>query len=245
MYDLKSQLGIKSYSFRSIPDNADVAKAVKYCEVDGLDISGCHVDYGSVEEQERLIATYREAGVRLSGLGVVYLKDDEAFNRRFFEFAKRSKIDVLSCSFLLEGHEESFRNAVRLADEYDVRMAIHNHGGRDWLGNTTALKYALSRTSPRFGLCLDTAWCLQAGEDPLQWLETFGDRLFALHFKDFTFNQKGEWQDTIVGEGAFDLDAFLCKLATLEFNGSAVVEFEGENPVEQSKACIKAIRARL
>ena len=245
MYDLKSQLGIKSYSFRSIPDNADVAKAVKYCEVDGLDISACHVDYDNAEAQERTIATYREAGVRLSGLGVIYLRDDEAFNRRFFEFAKRAQIKVVSCSFLLEGHEAAFRSAVRLAEEFDVRMAIHNHGGKDWLGNTAALQYALKHTSPHFGLCLDTAWCLQAGEDPLKWLDLFGERLYALHFKDFAFDQNGKWQDTIVGDGALDLDAFLKRLATLDFQGSAVVEFEGENPVEQSKACVKAIRARL
>ena len=42
MFDLKNQLGIKSYSFRHITDNADVAAAVKECEVDGIDLSACH-----------------------------------------------------------------------------------------------------------------------------------------------------------------------------------------------------------
>ncbi len=245
MYDLKSQLGIKSYSFRSISDNADVAKAVKYCEADVIDLSACHVNYDSAEEQERAIATYRDAGVRIAGIGVVYLKNDESFNRRFFEFARRAGCGVVSCSLPLEGLESAIRLTERLAEEYDVRAAIHNHGGKDWLGNTGALQYVLGKTSERIGLCLDTAWCLQAGEDPIKWLDTFQGRIHALHFKDFSFNAKGQWQDTIVGEGALDLGTFLGKFATIGFDGPAVVEFEGENPVEQSKACVKAIRAAL
>ncbi|PTY05385.1 sugar phosphate isomerase/epimerase [Verrucomicrobia bacterium LW23] len=247
MFDLSNQLGIKTFSFRHITDNAEVAAAVKRCGVSSIDISGTHINYDDVDQQEKAIATYRNAGVAITGNGVVYVKNDEAFARRFFEFAKRagSDCDVVSCSFEPQDHLQVLAMLDRLAEEYGKRVAIHNHGGYNWLGSSAALKYVLANSSERVGICIDTAWCLQAGEDPLKWLELFGQRLYGIHFKDFTFTPKGKWQDTIIGEGSLDLPVFLEKFLALPFNGSAVVEFEGPDAVEQTAKCIAALRAKL
>lgn len=245
MFDLKTQLGIKSFSFRSITDNTTVVAAVKQCGVNAIDLSACHIDYDDITAQEQAIAIYQKAGICISGIGVVNLRNDEPFNRRFFAFARMADCETISCSFPPENHESILHIAEKLADEYGMRLAIHNHGGMNWLGNSTALRYVLAKVGPRFGICLDTAWCLQAGEDPLAWMAAFADRIYAVHFKDFVFDQRGKWKDTIVGEGALDLGAFLTKFTASPFQGSAVVEFEGEDAVSQSKACIEAIRARV
>jgi len=245
MSDLKNQLGIKSYSFRHLTDNADVAAAVKECEVNVIDLSGCHVNYDDVAAQKRVLATYGEAGVRISGIGVVGFKNDAAFNRKIFDFARLAGCRVISCSLPPGDHEAILRGLEALAEEYGVVLAIHNHGGKDWLGNSAILQYLLGKTTPRVGLCIDTAWCLQAGEDPVQWLELFGARTYAAHFKDFIFHPRGGWEDVIVGQGALNLPKFLAKFATLPAIESAVVEFEGENAVGQSRECVRAIRALL
>ncbi|MDF3058938.1 MAG: sugar phosphate isomerase [Rariglobus sp.] len=242
-FDLDARLGVKSYSFRHIKENPEVAAAVKQCAVKVIDLSACHVNYDDPAQQEQVIAAYRDAGVTISGIGVVTLKNDEVFNRRFFEFARRAGCGLVSCSLDPDAHEDTLRLTRTLCDRYGMRIAIHNHGGKHWLGNSTMLDYLFRRTGPEVGLCLDTAWCIQAGESPLTWLERFGDRLYGLHLKDFTFEPKGTYHDTVVGEGALDLPAFLKALRTAPALESAVVEYEGDDAVGMTARCVKAIRA--
>lgn len=242
-FDLDARLGVKSYSFRHIKENPDVAAAVKQCEVLGIDLSACHVNYDDRAQQEQAVAAYRDAGVTISGIGVVTLKNDEAFNRRFFEFARLAGCGLVSCSLDIDGYEDILRLARALCDRYGIRIAIHNHGGKHWLGNSTMLDYLFRRTGPEVGLCLDTAWCLQAGESPQTWVERFGDRLYGLHLKDFTFDPKGGYSDTVVGQGALDLPAFLKALRTAPALESAVVEYEGDDAVGMTHRCVQAIRA--
>ncbi len=245
MFDLKNQLGIKSYSFRHLTANADAAAAVKECEVNVIDLSGCHVNYDDAAAQKRTFATYDEAGVRISGIGVVGFKNDPVSNRKIFDFARLAGCRVISCSLPPDDHVAILRGLEGLAEEYDVVLALHNHGGKDWLGNAASLRYVLGQTTNRVGLCIDTAWCLQAGDDPVKWLELFGERTYAAHFKDFIFHPRGGWEDVIVGQGALNLPEFLAKFATLPAIESAVVEFEGENAVGRSRECVRAIRALL
>lgn len=242
-FDLAHELGVKSYSFRHIKESADVAAAVRSCDSDGIDLSACHVNYDDTAQQEQALAVYRAAGVRVSGIGVVGLRPDDAWNRRFFEFARRARCGVVSFSFEPDDHETTLRSAEKLCEEFNVRGAIHNHGGYNWLGNSTMLDYIFKRTSQRIGLCLDTAWCLQAGESPVVWLEKFGAKLYGLHLKDFLFSEKGRSRDTIVGSGSLDLPEFLKVFKTLPFTGSAVVEYEGDDAVDATRRCVAAIRA--
>lgn len=242
-FDLARNLGVKSYSFRHITDNADVAAAIARCGSAGVDLSACHVNYDDPAQQERVVATYREAGVRISGIGVVHMRTETAHNLRFFEFARRAGCTVVSCTFPLADHETILRGLEELCARYGMRIAIHNHGGTDWLGNIHALDYVFGRTSPAIGLCLDTAWCIQAGGDPVAWLEKFGPRLHALHLKDFSFDPAGRFRDTIVGDGALKLPEFLETFRALPFDGSAVVEYEGDDAVEATGRCIAAVRA--
>ena len=245
MFDLQNDLGVKSFSFRSIKENADVAQAVLQCGVNSVDLSGCHIDYDDPAAQAAAIATYRDAGVRISGIGVVQLKNDEAFNRRYFDFAQQAGCEVVSVNFQPAEHESVLAMLERLCDGYGMRAAIHNHGGKHWMGNATMIDYMLQRSSKAVGLCLDTAWCIQAGEDPVNWLEKYGDRLYAIHFKDFTFEPNGQFHDTVVGEGALDIAATLDAFLALPFDGSAVIEYEGDDAVEASRQCVEAIRAYL
>ena len=62
-----------------------------------------------------------------------------------------------------------------------VRLGIHHHGGGHWLGNSPALRWVSSQSSARFGLCLDTAWALDSGEDPVAMIMEFGPRVHLLH----------------------------------------------------------------
>ena len=124
-------------------------------------------------------------------------------------------------------------------------MGIHNHGRKHRDGSVAALEAILSDTSSNIGLCLDTAWMLDSGEDPVDVAKKFKDRLYSLHIKDFVFDRAGKPSDAIVGEGNLKLDALNSFLMEIDYGGTYTLEYEGDidNPVPTTKACVEAIRA--
>ena len=242
MFDLKNRLGVKSWSFREIKDNIECAKAIRYCGASVVDLSGSHIDYAAPDTWDACIAAYRDNGVTFDGVGAISMTPDEINDRKFFEFAKKSNSKLVSVSFAPDGWEVTVRILERLSEEYGIPVAIHNHGGYNWLGNSTMLRYVFNRTSRRIGLCLDTAWCMHVErENPIGWLNLFGNRTYGFHFKDFLWTREGKHEDVIVGEGALDLKGLLERVKTLENIQSAVVEYEGADAVERTKKSIENI----
>jgi sugar phosphate isomerase/epimerase len=239
--NLKSDLGVKGYCFRGDPNNATVAAKVKECGVNRIDLSRAQLDFKDARLHEPAIDAYRSAGIKIVGIGVVPFDADEAGETQYFEFCRKAECRTISCTFAPESLEQSLAYVQNLCKRYDMRAAIHNHGGGDWLGNSRMLSYILKKTDPQVGICLDTAWCFQAGENPLQWLEKFSDRIYAIHYKDFLFESRGEHRDVIIGKGCLDLKAFIQGIKAIDFDGPAVIEYEGdvENPVPALKQCVQ------
>jgi sugar phosphate isomerase/epimerase len=122
-------------------------------------------------------------------------------------------------------------------------VGIHNHGGYDWLGSGTMLEHVFKNTSERIGLCIDTAWCLQARQDPVKWAEQFNGRLYGAHLKDFIFERTGEPKDVIVGTGNLKLKEFLALAFKAPKFTAATLEYEGdvENPNPKLKECVAMV----
>lgn len=245
--NLKTDLGVKGFCFRGYPDNSTVAAKVKECGVDCIDLSRCQLDFKDPALHDPAIAAYRSVGVRIVGIGVLKFDDDQAGETQNFEFCKKAGCATVSCTFAPETIEASLAYVQKLCDRYGMRAAIHNHGGKDWLGNSQILTHLLKKSSPQIGLCLDTAWCFQAGENPMQWLEKFSDRIYAVHYKDFLFEPRGGHRDVIIGQGCLDLKAFIQGLKNINFDGPAVIEYEGdvENPVPALQQCVQEMRKLL
>ncbi|MBQ9503064.1 MAG: sugar phosphate isomerase/epimerase [Lentisphaeria bacterium] len=244
MFDLKKNIGIKTFSFREIKDNAACAETILRCGSTVADLSGAHVNYDDPSGWESVIAAYRSRGVDIVGIGAVSMHPEEDWNRRYFEFCRKSGAKLVTFSFPMEDWEKSAASVEKLSEEYHIPAAIHNHGGYDWLGNSTALGYVFKRTSPRIGLCLDTAWCLHIErEDPVGWMKKFKDRIYGFHFKDFLWEPRGKHRDTVVGEGALDLPGVLAAFKELPHVRCAVLEYEGKDAEESTRRSIANIRA--
>lgn len=245
MTDIKSALGIQSYCFRHFKENAVVIEKLKSCGVDKIELCGVHADFKDESSFTEVLRQYADGGVEIVSIGVQNLNDEPENERKYFEFAKRAGAKFMSCSFKIDSAPHCFESAEKLSLEYDIKLAIHNHGGYDWLGNSTMLEKVFSLTGENIGLCLDTAWALQAGENPLQWIEKFGSRLYGVHIKDFIFDRAGKGEDVVVGTGNLDLPQLLKDLEVASFDGYAVLEYEGdvENPVPALQECVKAVRA--
>ncbi len=244
MIDVAGELSVQSWCFRHFTEHEQAIERIKACGLSQVELSGAHIDFSDEASFDEAIAAYRDGGMPIPSIGVVKITPDESEARKPFEFARKAGASVLSVDFPVGGAAEAYRVAERLAEAYDVRLGIHNHGGRHWLGNAQTLEQVFAETGERIGLCLDTAWALDAGEDPVAMAERFGDRLFGLHLKDFVFDRARRPEDVVVGTGNLDLPALYGVLKGLDFGGVCVLEYEGdvEDPVPAVSECVQAVR---
>jgi len=247
MIDLKENLGVQSYCFRNFKDNKVVAKMVKEVGVNKIELCGVHVDFFDVSKFKEIISIYNDEGVNIYSIGVQRFSNNETNEKKYFEFVKMCGGKYISADFDISRIFDCFKIAEKLAEEYDVKIAIHNHGGRHWLGNIQTLEYIFKNTSERIGLCLDTAWALDSGIDPINMIEKFNKRLYSLHLKDFIFERDRKPVDVVFGEGNIDIDKILEKLKEINFSGPLIIEYEGspENPVPAIKKGIENFLKKL
>jgi sugar phosphate isomerase/epimerase len=244
MIDLGKELGVQSYTFRHFKDNAAMIAKCKESGVRNVELCGIHVDFNDEARFADVVSLYKSQGMKIVSIGVQGMANDPAKERKYFEFVKKAGARFMAVTFDLNSTPACYRTAEKLADEYDIRLAIHNHGGRDWLGCARMLSYVMANTSPRIGLCLDTAWALDSREDPVKMARDFGKRLYGLHVKDFVFDRARKPQDVVVGTGNLNLAALAQTMRDVDFNGYAVLEYEGdvENPAPAVKKCVEAVK---
>lgn len=239
------ELGVQSFCFRHFKDNATTARLVKQCGLSRIELCGVHVDFQAPDTFEQVIKTYRDAGVEIVSIGVSGMAADEGRERNHFEFCKACGAKFMAVSFAIEAVPDCFRTAEKLSEEYGVLLGIHNHGGGHWLGSTQALEWVFKSTNARIGLCLDTAWALDAGQDPVAMAEKFAGRLYGVHIKDFVFDRAGRPEDVVVGTGNLELKKLIEAMVAAGFAGAVVLEYEGdvEDPVPALTKCADAVRA--
>jgi sugar phosphate isomerase/epimerase len=238
-------LGVQSYCFRHFKDNKEVAQLVRQCGLERIELCAVHVDFGKPETFESVIADYHAAGVAIGSIGVQSFKDDPRAERNSFEFARAAGARDISVTFGIDSAPQCYRTAEKLADEYDMSLGIHNHGGYDWLGNIPSLQHVFANSSKRIGLCLDTAWALDAGHNAVDMAQRFADRLYGVHIKDFIFDRARRPEDVVVGSGNLDLPRLMQLINANPATHYAVLEYEGdvENPVPALQQCVAAVRA--
>jgi inosose dehydratase len=240
-----ASLGVQSWCFREFKERSRLIAKVKECGLAHVELCGVHADFSDEPSFDRVIGELRDAGIAIVSIGVQHFAGDEARERKYFEFAKRCGAGVISADFSPDPTLAGFRSAERLASAYGIRLAIHNHGGRHWLGNASVLAAVFAATSPSIGLCLDTAWALDAGEDPVAMARTFAQRLYGVHVKDFTFDRARRPHDVVVGAGNLDLPKLLAAIDAAPGLASCVIEYE-EDPQDPAPAitqCVAAIRS--
>jgi len=242
--DIMEKLGIQSYCFRGFKKNEEVIACLKECGVSTTELSQTHADFTDESCFEDVVKLYKDAGIEIVSIGVQGFANDAEKEEKFFKFVQTAGARFMSADFALGSVPDAYRTAERLGDKYDVRLAIHNHGARHWLGTDAMLKHVFENTSDRIGLCLDTAWAIDSRLDPVKMVKQFADRLYGLHIKDFVYRRDRTPEDVIVGTGNLDLPGLLKALDDINFDGYVVLEYEGdvENPVPAVKECVEAVR---
>jgi len=117
------------------------------------------------------LADYAAAGIKLHAAGTIYFqKDEDADIRSKFEYCKRAGIGVIVAG---DPATTTLPRIEKFAKEYDIRIAIHNHGPEDklWPSPLDVLK-AVKPFDSRIGCCIDVGtrrerermWCKRSGK---------------------------------------------------------------------------------
>jgi len=235
------RLGIQSYTFRNFKTLDELIGMMQKAGLFYVELFPGHLsaDAGDAVIAEALDKLKR-AGITVDSYGVHNFSKDEKANRRVLEFAKKAGIKALSADM----DPDAISIAEGLSKEYNVKLAIHNHGINHRYGTVEQLKELFRKTGANVGLCLDTAWMLQTKTDPVKAARIFGERLYGVHLKDFVFGPDNSPKDVILGDGGLKLEQFFQALESLNFNGYLSIEYEGEpdNPLPSVMKSVERIR---
>lgn len=212
-------LGLASYSTRkySLDETLKIAERVglRY-----LCLKSYHLPLDSTSEQIAAAAKkVKAAGMDLYGCGVIGMSNQDEVNRAF-EYAKaggmRIIVGVPTYDMLPLVNEK--------IKQYDISVAIHNHGPGDKLYPTAEVAYEkIKKYDPRFGLCLDIGHTARNGLNPAKVADRFADRLLDVHIKDVS-TAAADGKCVEAGHGVIDLPAFLRVIKKIHYPG--VVSFE-------------------
>ncbi|MBA2480630.1 MAG: sugar phosphate isomerase/epimerase [Planctomycetes bacterium] len=238
-------IGVQSWCFREFKERKQLIAQVTGCGLSRVELCGVHADFANEATFDATIAELRAGGISIDSIGVQHFSGDEAKERKYFEFAKRAGAKTISADFKPDFALAGFRSAEKFAKEYGIRVAIHNHGGRHWLGNAQMLDAVFANTSDSIGLCLDTAWAMDAGEDPVALVTRYAKRLYGLHIKDFAFDRARRPDDVVAGTGNLDCAKLVAALRAADFSGYSVIEYEADvkDPGPAIAKCVAAVKA--
>ena len=218
------KMGLASYTFRDF-SRAQLIGFMQQLQVSDLNAKDVkdHLPMDPALEAAAL-ADYRAAGIRLHAAGAISLaKADDADLRTKFDYCRRARIPVLVGG---DPTPESLPRVEALVKEYDIRVAIHNHGPEDkrWHSPVDVLK-AVSTMDPRIGCCIDVGHTVRAGTDVVQAIRAAGPRLFNVHMKDLTDFTAKESQ-VAVGEGIMPVRQIFLALIAMKYKGYVDLEYE-------------------
>ena len=110
--------------------------------------------------------------------------------------------------------------------QYDIQVAIHNHGPGDETYPAPGSAYEqIKHLDQRIGLCNDIGHTIRAGVNPSVSIEKYADRLHDVHIKDVTAaNAKG--QGVEIGRGVIDMPDVLRTLVKVGYAGIVSFEYE-------------------
>jgi len=216
------KIGVASYTFRS----HSVEKCIQGIQKVGLkyvSIKDFHLPMNSTASQRKAVADqFRAAGITPLSCGVVNMKNDEANVRQAFEYARDAGIPTIVCA----PEPAALPILDRMVKEFDIRLAIHNHGPGDMkFPLPDDVMKAVSSLDPRIGLCIDIGHTLRAGVDPAQAILKCRSRLFDMHLKDITA-AAAAGGPVEGGRGVLDLKAVFQAMLQIRFAYLASFEYE-------------------
>ena len=221
---LPVRLGLASYTFRNFT-RAQLNGFMKDLNLSNLNAKDAkdHLPMDPTAEAQAL-ADYTAAGIRLHAAGTISLSTDSDDDMRSkFDYLKRAGISVMVAG---DPTPQDLPRVEKFVKEYDIRVAIHNHGPEDKLWHSPLdVLSAVHGMDPRIGCCIDVGHAARAGTDVVDAIHRVGPRLFNMHMKDLTDFQAKESQ-VAVGDGKMPIRQIFEALIAIKYKGFVDLEYE-------------------
>ncbi len=217
------KLGVASYSLRNFSQE-QALDMTQRCGINRITFKSMHLPLDAdTETIKKAVALCKKKGIALYGGGVIYMKTKEEVDQAF-EYAKAAQMEMI---IGVPNHEllDYVEGKVK---EYNIKLAIHNHGPGDLVYPSAESAYVLIKNrDKRMGLCIDIGHTKRIGRDPEQDLKDFFDRVFDMHIKDVTKAEK-DGSTCIIGRGVIDFPSFLKSVIKLGYQGTLALEYEAD-----------------
>jgi sugar phosphate isomerase/epimerase len=238
------KLGVASYSLRKFPLDQTI-EMVKALGTPYINLKSVHLPY-ELPPQE-LAAARREieaAGLEIVGGGVItFERDTDADVEQYFAYAKAAGMPLITA----HADAPTLPRLERFAKQYDLKVAIHNHGPEDknFPSPYDALKHIRSMDR-RMGLCIDIGHTVRTGTDVVRAIADSGPRLLDMHAKDLR-DLTAKASQCIVGAGAIPIAAIFQQLDAIGYRGYVNLEYEidADDPLPGMKQSFAYMRGAL
>jgi len=227
------KLGIQSWSCRNMSFDQLVDFAVKH-DIKYLQMISKHIDpNGTKEEWAKKKAVLDSKGLVCYTFGVAGTSMKKEENRKLFEMAK-----FLGCKVIVVEPKDQaiWDNLEELVKEYDIKLAIHNHGKGSVYGDPETVKKVLNSRDKRIGACMDVGWVTAAGYDAAEIFKGYNGRVYDMHLKDKTIEKvdgKEVYLDVEVGTGAANYKGLFAELKKAKWDGVMAIETDNKSFAEE------------
>jgi sugar phosphate isomerase/epimerase len=214
-------LGMAGYTFREFSVEQTI-EMMKKIGVNFLSLKDFHMPMNSTKQQiDSVIEKFRNAGITVYTVGVVYMKTRESVDQAF-EYAKMAGVKMIVGA----PDYELLPYVEKKVKEYDFKLAIHNHGPDNPLfPNPTDIWNHVKNLDMRMGICIDIGHTKRDGADPAADIIKYGKRIYDVHIKDVTKSTK-EGETVEIGRGIIDIPAVISALRKINYSGKCSLEYE-------------------
>jgi inosose dehydratase len=216
------KLGMASYTFRkfTLDQAIDMSKQAGAVSISLKDV---HLPYKTTQAQrEEARRKVEAAGLFLASGGVIAMKNNESEIRDSFQYAKEAGMPTIVCSPDIE----ALGIVEKMVKEYNIKIAIHNHGPGDKKYPSPFDVWRLVKDrDERMGLCIDVGHTVRIGVDPVEAIRQCGTRLYDFHMKDET-EATAKGKPVPVGLGVIDIVGVLKGLKAMQYAYNVGLEYE-------------------
>lgn len=230
-------MGIQSFSLRAFGVDGALDKT-KELGLHYIEFTRAH--FPPTPDAVKIKETLDKCAARdisISSHGVQAFSKDHAANETFFQFAKAAGLRNISAN----PQKDSFDSLEKLVAQYDIRIAIHNHGPDALYDKVSDCLEIVKGRDQRIGFAADLGHFIRSGEDPVDVIHKLGGRLYGVHLKDFAEKQK-KTKGVILGKGHLDVVGVFKALKTVKFpaDGALSLEYEENpnDPMAEIKECL-------
>ena len=224
--DVNWRLGVQTWSFKrfTLFEAIDKTRSIGLGYIQafpGQKVSA-DIDAGfgqdlTAEQKQAVKDKLKEAGINIFAFGVTSIPEDETAARKLFEFAKEMNIATIAS----EPQAQQFDLIDRLCQEYQIKLAIHNHPKPSPYWNPDTVLERCQGRSKWIGVCADVGHWVRSGLDPVECLKKLEGRMFDVHTKEID-----DGHDVVWGTGQGRIKSILEELYRQGYQGTFSIEYE-------------------